>query len=139
MAVNRKHSKKRDAILETMRSTSSHPSAHWIYEQLKPTIAGLSLATVYRNIKLFQEEGRVVSVGVVDGKERFDGFVDPHPHFICIHCGDIIDLPLPNSYFAESALENYKTFTDFSIDYQKTVFYGSCKKCVKNSSAVEKY
>jgi len=131
MTVNRKHSKKRDAILEIMRSTSSHPSANWIYEQLKPAIAGLSLATVYRNIKLFQEEGTVVSVGVIDGKERFDGFVDPHPHFICVSCGAIIDLPLPNSHFIELALEKDETFKGLSINYRKTVFYGSCNQCVK--------
>ena len=45
----RKHSKKRDAIYECLRNTTTHPSAEWVYAQLKPTIPDLSLGTVYRN------------------------------------------------------------------------------------------
>jgi Fur family peroxide stress response transcriptional regulator len=42
----RKHSKKRDAILELLRSVNTHPTAQWVYEKLKPRIPGLSLGTV---------------------------------------------------------------------------------------------
>jgi Fur family peroxide stress response transcriptional regulator len=65
----RKHSKKQDAILEVMKATVSHPGARWVYEQLKSRIPGLSLGTVYRNISLFQEEGELVSLGVVKGED----------------------------------------------------------------------
>jgi Fur family peroxide stress response transcriptional regulator len=123
----RKHSKKRDAILQIIRSTKSHPSAQWVYDQLKPLIPDLSLATVYRNINLFQEEGTVVSVGVVNGEERFDGYVKPHPHFICSRCGRVLDYSCSN-------IENLKQIVDDppqgSIDYRKTVFYGLCDHCV---------
>ena len=59
----RKHSKKRDAIYECVRSTKTHPSAEWVYSRLKPEIPDLSLGTVYRNLNLFQQEGRLISVG----------------------------------------------------------------------------
>ena len=49
MSIVRKHSRKRDAILECLRCTTSHPTAEWVYNQLKPTIPDLSLATVYRS------------------------------------------------------------------------------------------
>ncbi len=87
----RKHSRKRDAILACLRSTPTHPSADWIYARLKPEIPDLSLGTVYRNLNLFREEGLIVSVGVVDGLERFDADVSPHMHFICSRCGAVID------------------------------------------------
>ena len=54
MPAVRKHSRKRDAILECLRCTTSHPTAEWIYTQLKPTIPDLSLATVYRNLAMFK-------------------------------------------------------------------------------------
>ena len=50
MSIVRRHSRKRDAILECLRCTTSHPTAEWVYNQLKPTIPDLSLATVYRNL-----------------------------------------------------------------------------------------
>jgi Fur family peroxide stress response transcriptional regulator len=131
---DRKHSKKRDAILDLIRSTTSHPGAQWVYDQLKAEIPGLSLATVYRNIKLFQREGSVVSVGVVDGEERFDGRVEPHPHFVCACCGRVMDydaLELPPEF--SGAMKNLKdaahTQSGFVIDYRKTVFSGLCAEC----------
>lgn len=88
----RKHSKKRDAILECVRSAKTHPSAEWVYSQLKPKIPDLSLGTVYRNLALFKQEGIIGSMGVVDGMERFEGNTLPHAHFICSHCSAVIDV-----------------------------------------------
>lgn len=88
----RKHSKKRDAILECVRSTTTHPSAEWVYAKLKPEIPDLSLGTVYRNLALFKQEGIIGSMGVVDGMERFEGNTQPHTHFVCSHCSAVIDI-----------------------------------------------
>ena len=63
MAMLRKHSRKRDAILACLRSTTCHPTAEWVYQQLKPAIPDLSLGTVYRNLSMFKDEGLVISVG----------------------------------------------------------------------------
>lgn len=87
-----RHSTKRDAILDCIRMTDTHPSAEWVYQQLKPRIPGLSLATVYRNLTLFKSQGLIQSVGTVDGLERFDGNPAPHVHFVCRRCGQIRDL-----------------------------------------------
>ena len=75
-----RYSKKREAILTAIRGTTCHPSAEWIYQQVKPDHPDLSLGTVYRNLVFFQDHGQVQSVGVVQGQERFDGVVAPHSH-----------------------------------------------------------
>ncbi|MDR0635460.1 MAG: transcriptional repressor [Treponema sp.] len=139
----KKHSKKRDAILELIQSTSSHPSARWIYEQLKDRIPGLSLATVYRNISLFLKEGTIISVGVVNGEEHFDGFIDPRPHLICTHCGRVIDIPNPNMELLRVIAEQQQELRliphGFSIDYRRVIFYGICEDCsMKNAESTER-
>lgn len=112
-----------------IRSTSVHPSAHWVYERLRTSISGLSLATVYRNINLFRGEGLIKSVCVVDGEERFDGRIEPHLHFICTCCGGVFDLPYPDPLFKSFIdIEKMKGFT---VDYRKTVFYGLCVHCTE--------
>ena len=58
-----RYSPKRDAILQCLRSTTCHPSAEWVYSQLKPKIPDLSLATVYRNLARFRAEGAVQVIG----------------------------------------------------------------------------
>ena len=87
-----KHFRKRDAILNCLRSTTCHPGADWVYAQLKPVIPDLSLGTVYRNLAYFKENGLAISVGTVNGVERFDGNTEPHVHFICTDCGKVEDL-----------------------------------------------
>ncbi|MDR3113982.1 MAG: transcriptional repressor [Treponema sp.] len=144
--TERKHSKKREAILRMIRSTQSHPGARWVYEQLRPAIPGLSLGTVYRNISLFLEEGSVMSIGVVGGEERFDGFVTPHPHLICTCCGSVFDLPgdfpldfsrvlkeLPDPEGPERIPlpeKGEQRIPGFLINYRKTLFYGICSRCI---------
>ena len=87
METRTKHFRKRDAILTCLRSTDTHPSAEWIYENVRQEIPDISLATVYRNLSLFKEQGMISSLGTVKGIERFDGNVEPHVHFICSECG----------------------------------------------------
>jgi Fur family peroxide stress response transcriptional regulator len=136
-AAAKRHSKKREAILDLIRSSASHPSAQWLYDELKPRIPGLSLGTVYRNIGFFLREGSVVSVGVVNGEERFDGRLDPHPHCVCGRCGRVFDLPCADAQaledLARKAGKGART-ADFSIDYRRTVFLGVCGGCGESVS-----
>jgi Fur family peroxide stress response transcriptional regulator len=126
-STGRKHSGKRDAILRVIQSTESHPGAQWVYDRLKPAIPGLSLGTVYRNINIFRQEGKVISVGVVEGEERFDGRVEPHPHFVCEQCGTVLDLSgnVQSELYTKLSIE----IPGCTIDKRKTVFYGICKTC----------
>lgn len=120
----RKHSKKRDAILELIRASRAHPGAQWVYDRLRIQFPDLSLGTVYRNIKVLLEEGVLVSAGVVNGEERFDGEILPHSHAVCTHCGMIADLP------------TRETVPGFPIDIRNTVFYGLCNDCSKEIAAL---
>lgn len=92
MEVQRKNSKKRQAILESLRSVTDHPTAEMIYNRLKPEYPDLSLGTVYRNLAMFLEEGQIISVGTVDGQERYDARTDFHAHLVCRRCRCVTDI-----------------------------------------------
>ena len=47
---NVRTSKKRDAMLALLQSTHCHPSADWVYREMKVRYLDLSLGTVYRNL-----------------------------------------------------------------------------------------
>ena len=87
-----RRSRKRDAILDLMRSTTCHPSADWVYQRMREQFPDVSLGTVYRNLIFFQQHGDIQSVGVVKGQERFDAVTTPHSHFVCNCCGSVLDL-----------------------------------------------
>ena len=96
-----KHFKKRDAILTCLRATDTHPSAEDVHRMLQAEHPDISLATVYRNLALFKKQGLIVSVGTVNGAERFDANTASHVHFFCTGCDSVLDLPqieVPSSF-----------------------------------------
>ena len=127
MEKARKHSKKRDAILACIRQTKCHPTADWIYQQLKPEIPDLSLGTVYRNIAMFREEGTIQSIGVVNGLEHFDGTTEPHTHFICTGCGRVLDLE--GITLPQEAVEQAGHCSGGIISSFQLQFTGLCADC----------
>lgn len=92
METGTKQFRKRNAILECLRSTDTHPSADMVHEMLRPDHPDISLATVYRNLSLFKKQGLIQSVATVSGIERFDANTNPHVHFICTNCDAVLDL-----------------------------------------------
>ncbi len=127
MEPTRKHFRKRDAILSCLRSTTVHPSADWVYAELKPRIPDLSLGTVYRNLAYFKETGEIVSLGTVNGVERFDGNTAPHVHFICTGCAAVLDLPdiaVPQELTQSAAMAAGGCVRNCSL-----TFTGLCGQC----------
>ncbi len=125
-----KHFRKRDAILTCLRETTEHPSAEWVYSQLKQEIPDLSLGTVYRNLSLFKEQGLITSLGTVNGVERFDANVDPHVHYICTGCGKVLDLQkirVPEELNQAAATDSGGEVTGCQL-----TFTGVCGQCARN-------
>lgn len=123
MATTRKHSRKRDAILQCLRETNEHPTAEWIFSKLKPQLPDLSLGTVYRNLAMFKEEGVIESIGTVGGLERFDGCTEPHAHFICTGCEKVSDLgpiKLPHTLELDPELQ---------VSGCRLCYFGLCSQC----------
>ena len=130
-----RYSKKREAILNLIQGTSCHPSAEWVYQQLRPLHPDLSLGTVYRNLAFFQEHGLVQSVGVVQGQERFDAITSPHSHFVCNCCGTVLDLP---DIRPERELERtVSTQYGFAVERCELSFYGLCPNCTDQQNLKE--
>ena len=122
-----RYSKKREAILQTLCSTDTHPSADWVYQTLKPEYPDLSLGTVYRNIARFKEEGLVVCVGTVNGQERYDATTHPHTHFVCRQCDAVLDLPAVTADALD--LGKIARQTGLEIDHHELILFGTCSNC----------
>lgn len=88
-------SKQKEAIVRVLRETSSHPSAEWIYEQVRKDMPDIGLATVYRNLRLLKEAGEISEIRTSCDGARFDHNTRRHYHFCCDVCGKILDLDEP--------------------------------------------
>ena len=120
------YSKKREMIYDYLKKTTAHPKAEEIYAGLKAQIPSLSLATVYRNLKLFEVEGRIISISRHDGSQSFDADMSVHYHFECDDCGRIYDIPM-------QALDGINKFAESvgRAERHSLVFYGKCNHCKK--------
>ena len=132
MEVSTKQFRKRNAILNYLRSTTSHPSAEMVFAHLKQDIPDLSMGTVYRNLSLFKQQGLAASVATVNGVERFDGNTDPHVHFICGDCGavmDLMDMQVPQSLCNTAADTIGGNVTQCQL-----TFTGQCSACLNQNT-----
>ena len=135
MEPRTKHFKKREAILNCLRSTTSHPTAEWVHAQLKAEYPDISLGTIYRNLALFKEQGLIISVGTVKGVERFDGNTDFHIHFICTECGAVLDLEgTPDLSGMRSGAE---AELGSQIQGCQITYSGICRECLANHNKEE--
>ena len=127
METTTKQFRKRNAILECLRSTTAHPSAEMVQEMLHSDHPDISLATVYRNLTYFKNQGLATSVATVSGVERFDANTDPHVHFICTACDAVIDLhqiPMPRSQDAD-----IQRYSGCRVESCQLTFSGLCGEC----------
>ena len=122
-----KQFKKRNAILECLRGTNRHPSADMVYTMLQEEHPDISLATVYRNLSRFRSQGVIQCVATVRGTERFDANTDPHVHFICRNCDEVIDLH--QIQVPQELAASVEATSGCHTDECQLTFTGLCKKC----------
>ena len=129
METVRRTSKKRQAIYDALCATTAHPSAEQLYTELKPRVPDLSLGTVYRNLGVLMSEGLVISVGNVDGEERYDARTESHIHFVCEKCNAVLDVWPKNSVPLDYA--EIEACTGGKVRAHSLSFTGICEKCSK--------
>lgn len=123
--AGRRLTSQRLAILNYLRSVTTHPTCEIIYKDLKDKMPKLSLATVYRNVKYLADNNLVLQIKGDDGKTHYDGNTTAHLHLICKECQKIYDIwtkkiPAFNGIKEVAAIDN--------ID---CTIYGTCYKCKK--------
>jgi Fe2+ or Zn2+ uptake regulation protein len=115
----------RRVILDTVRASEAHPSAATIYRQVRRRLPSVSLATVYRNLRMLAAEGLLTERADLAGM-RFDGNTTPHDHFTCVACGRIYDVPAGD---ARGVRARVASRTGFEVLVHRFEFYGRCGAC----------
>ena len=122
-----RETKQRRVVYDTIKNTFSHPTADWVFEQVRHTMPKVSLGTVYRNLGVLKGEGLVQEIYGNDRRAHYDADISPHAHFICESCDQIIDVRNVKTI-------DWKTLKDLvgcEVDDQKVVFTGRCAGCLQ--------
>ena len=125
------YSRQRAEVLDQIRGHKDHPTADTIFAELRTKDPSISLATVYRNLKLLSELGEIRRLTFVSGADRFDPTVQAHYHFVCDRCGKVHDIPLKVAEALDCDAEKYipEMYIPGVITSHDLVFHGICDEC----------
>jgi Fur family ferric uptake transcriptional regulator len=82
----------RKIIAEVMSTSNDHPDVDELHKRVNKIDKKISIATVYRTVKLFEESGIVEKHDFKGGKARYEESPEEHhDHLIDINSGEIIE------------------------------------------------
>ena len=82
----------RKIIAEVMSASNDHPDVDELHKRVNKIDKKISIATVYRTVKLFEGSGIVEKHDFKGGKARYEESPEEHhDHLIDINSGDIIE------------------------------------------------
>jgi Fur family ferric uptake transcriptional regulator len=123
-----KHSRQRDQIAETFLAMGGHVSVEELVSRVRRVNARISVATVYRTMKLLAECGLAVPRQFGGGQTRYEAAAGRahHDHLICTSCGEILE-------FANEKIESLQALVarrhGFEVESHKLELYGRCARC----------
>lgn len=127
--------KARRAILASVAATGIHPTADWVFRQVRRDMPRVSLGTVYRNLRVLTRAGLLVERPDPAGS-RFDGNLAEHDHFTCVRCGGIYDVAQP----AHRAMpQSVKPQTGFAVFRYRVEFFGRCAACGSSNKGEKRW
>ncbi len=122
-------------IIEEIKNCKIHPTADELHKRLRKKLPYISLATVYRNLKIMSETGQISKLKTKGKSKLFDWDSSPHDHIYCLQCQrvdninitDIIGITMP-----------YDINCGYKISGHKFEFSGICPECLIDSKTNNK-
>ena len=116
----------RKIISKVMSEANDHPNVDELYHRVSKIDSKISIATVYRTVKLFEESGILAKHEFKGGKARYEELNESHhDHLIDIKSGEIIE-------FVDQEIENLQKKVAEKYGYDlvdhKLELYGVKKK-----------
>ena len=87
----------RRIVAQVLEISNDHPDVEELYARASKLDPRISIATVYRAVKLFEESGILEKVEFGDGRARYeDADRDHHDHLIDMQSGEVIEFIDPD-------------------------------------------
>ncbi|MEE2774688.1 MAG: Fur family transcriptional regulator [Pseudomonadota bacterium] len=119
----------RRIIAQVLQTASDHPHVEELYSRAVLIDPAISIATVYRTVKLFEEAGILEKHDFRDGRARYeDAEREHHDHLIDIQTGEVIEFVDPE---IEVLQEKIAKRLNFQLLGHRLELYGK-KKVTRN-------
>lgn len=124
----------RQAILKLLINSRSHPTAEAVYNTLKDEFTGISIGTVYNNLRLFKKLVIIQELTYGNEPSHFDYAQVRHFHVVCQNCGKVVDVFYPDLARIERLAEH---LTGYQTSGNNIEVYGLCPDCQRKLAAAK--
>lgn len=125
-----RHSRQRDRVARTFFSMGGHVAVDALVVQVRREDPGISVATVYRTMKLLAECALAVPRDFGDGKARYEPASHrrghSHDHLVCTACGAILEF---ESQRIEALQRRVAQRLGFEVQRRHVELFGRCAGC----------
>ncbi|MDN3669610.1 transcriptional repressor [Echinicola jeungdonensis] len=122
-----KFTHQRMVIYEELTGSQNHPTAEWVYEQVREKNPSISLGTVYKTLDTFVNAGIIQKFVDNNGVMRFDAILEAHSHLYDKETNEIRDY---RNKDLESLLKKFfdnNEIKDFEVEDISVVIKGRNK------------
>lgn len=81
----------RQIIVGVIEESEDHPDVDQLYRRAVQEDDTISIATVYRTVKLLEEAGVIDRIEFGDGRARYEESGEHHEHLVDVETGDVIE------------------------------------------------
>lgn len=129
--MERRNTVQKEVVLNAVRSMRGHATADEVYSYILNDHPNIGKGTVYRNLNVLSEEGKIRKVEVTEGPNRFDFTVKDHYHITCVKCNRIFDVDMDVIPKLESRIHDTHGIRFLGYDI---LFKGLCTDCQMNNN-----
>jgi len=113
----KRHSKKRDQILDMLKREHGALSASELHKKLPD----LNITTIYRNLDTFVAEGEVKKLQLGGTEAVYEYTYEPHHHAVCTECERVIHFTAP-----DEKIKKLLGIEEFKVDELEVTVRGIC-------------
>ncbi|WKB55385.1 Fur family transcriptional regulator [Eleftheria terrae] len=123
-----RNTRQRSAIREAIVAAERPLLPQEVLEAAQPSVPGLGIATVYRNLKSLVEDGVLQAVTLPGENPRFEpAGRQHHHHFQCLRCQRVFDVHACPGDLSRLAPAG------FTVEDHDLTLYGRCSDCAKKT------
>ncbi|MFO8184217.1 MAG: transcriptional repressor [Candidatus Aegiribacteria sp.] len=122
----RRNTRQRKLILKAVEELGCHPTAEQVFDHVREELPRTSLSTVYRNLGILVDQGRIKAVPGSGKEVHYDHNKYEHCHIECCRCGKMCDVdvtPIDSGELTPDELSGY-TLLEVNIN-----LLGICPEC----------
>jgi Fur family ferric uptake transcriptional regulator len=125
--TTRPDTSQRRLLLSVMQEAEKHLDAKELYRRASERDASISLATVYRNLHLFKEQGLINERHLGQARCFYEmKRLGEHQHLVCESCGQVIEF---KSSLLNKLIDEVQGKNNFFVTKVELYLEGYCHKC----------